>query len=254
MFWRKEKSYSEAKFGVSYVLFDGEELIEASVRNIRQNVEYINVVYSPKSYYGYDGNPEIPNILRDLKNQGLIDEVIYFDHANARNKKERRKLEIEKRNIGLKEAIKNGINYFMTMDTDEFYDSFALKIAQEKIVRQKITHSYVHILNYGSYPTQRYDKRKWEYYVPFFSKIDKKSKLGKNAKTPCLTDSTRQVSDCKYSKYYVLEDIFMHHMSRVRKNMDNKYETRKAASDIDKDWLNDIEGFIKVPNYFDINI
>lgn len=253
-FWRKKILNLNAKFGISYVLFDGEELFEASLKNVRPYVDYINVVYSPKSYYGYDGNPQIPDILNDLENKKLIDEIIYFDHEVAQSKKKRRKLEVKKRNIGLNAAKKRGINYFMTMDTDEFYDPFAFKKAQEKIVTENITHSYVHILNYGSKPTQRYDKRKYEYYVPFFSKINRKSELGRNSKTPCLTDSTRQISDCRQSKYYVLEDIFMHHMSRVRKNVNFKYKTRKVTQDFDKGWLNDDEGFIEVPNYFDINV
>lgn len=242
------------KFGISYVLFDGEELFEASLRNVRPFVDYINVIYSPKSYYGFDGNPEIPNMLDTFVKNGLLDDIIVFEHKIIDSSEDRYRLEVEKRNLGLQIARKANVNYFMTMDTDEFYDQDAFKKAQQKIIANNITHSFVHILNYGSSPTRRYDKRKWEYYVPFFSKINSQSFLGENDKTPCLTDTTRQVSDCVSAKYYVLEDIFMHHMTRVRTDVNAKYITRKVSSDIDKDWINDEEGFVDVPNYFSIEV
>ena len=33
------------KLGVSYNLFDGEELLESSIKSIRDNVDYVSVVY-----------------------------------------------------------------------------------------------------------------------------------------------------------------------------------------------------------------
>ena len=38
------------KLGVSYNLFNGEELLEASIKSIRQNVDYINVIYQEYSW------------------------------------------------------------------------------------------------------------------------------------------------------------------------------------------------------------
>ena len=58
----------------------------------------------------------------------------------------RKQIEIEKRNFGLKDALNAGCNYFMTMDTDEFYDKEALISAKNKIKNNPIwTHTFVHI-------------------------------------------------------------------------------------------------------------
>ena len=39
------------KIGVSYNLFDGEELLESSIKSIRKNVDYISVVYQTISNF-----------------------------------------------------------------------------------------------------------------------------------------------------------------------------------------------------------
>jgi hypothetical protein len=119
-----------------------------------------------------------------------------------------------------------------------------------------ITHSYVHILNYGKNATLRSDIRKYEYFVPFFTKLNRRNiKLGSNRHSPCLADGTRQGLHYIGAKYYVLEDIFMHHMTRVRSNLYQKYETRVPVNGkFDEDWLDDPAGFIEVPNYFGINL
>ena len=40
------------KLGVSYNLFDGEELLEGSIKQIRSEVDYISVVYQEVSNFG----------------------------------------------------------------------------------------------------------------------------------------------------------------------------------------------------------
>ena len=240
------------KFGVSIILYDGEELLLPCLKSIRPHVDYVNVVYSLKSYTGVPGNPEIPNLLQKYKNMGLIDEIYEYKNVPQKNKQQQ---EIKKRMVGLNKAKLAHVNYFMFLDSDEFYDGFAVENAKKQIISNNITHSYVHILNYGKKPTQRYDRRKWEYYVPFFSRIHKWTKCGNNKKAPCLTDPTRQMVGIYFkSKHYVLENIFMHHMTRVRKNIDFKYKSRNVDPAIDDDWLSDESGFIECPNYFDIQI
>ncbi len=240
------------KFGIGIVLYDGEELLEQCLKFIRPHVDYINIVYSVTSYTGKQGNPELTSIVEKMKKKFSIDEVIEYKNIPNKTRSEQEKL---KRMVSLNMAKKAKINYFMFLDSDEFYDDSTIETAKQLIVKNKITHSYVHILNYGTEPTQRYDKRKWEYYVPFFSKINNFSICGNNKKAPCLCDPTRQILGIYLKqKHYVLENIFMHHMTRVRKNIMLKYTSRNVNPNIDSDWINDKDGFLTVPNYFDIHI
>ncbi len=205
------------KFGVSYSVFDGEELLEESIKSIRQQVDYVNVVYQFISWRGSACDANLLNLLQDLQQRKLIDELIFFEPDL---KKSPQINETEKRNIGLQAALKAGVNYFMTMDVDEFYRAEEVQRAKKIILEKQITHSYCPQIIYVS-STQRlleHDRS----YVPFFGKVDKFSKLGANEFAPCLSDPTRKLLERKCSKHYVLNGIAMHHFTKVRKDIDKK--------------------------------
>ena len=61
------------KLGVSYNIFDGEELLEGSIKQIRQHVDHISVVYQVVSNFGNPCNPELVPLLERLKSEGLVD-------------------------------------------------------------------------------------------------------------------------------------------------------------------------------------
>ena len=86
------------KIGVSYNLFDGEELLESSIKSIRNNVEYISVVYQTISNFGNECNEGLVPLLEELKSKGLIDELFEY---NPKVNKGGHYNEIKKRNLGL---------------------------------------------------------------------------------------------------------------------------------------------------------
>ena len=86
------------KIGVAYNFFDGEELLESSIKSIRNNVDYITVIYQQISNFGLNSKINIKDFLQDLVNKKLIDDFIEYKprvgaggHFN----------EIVKRNLGL---------------------------------------------------------------------------------------------------------------------------------------------------------
>lgn len=66
------------KLGISYNLFDGEELLEKSILSIRENVDYISVVFQMVSNLGDICNPNIKNQLIELKSKGLINDFYLY--------------------------------------------------------------------------------------------------------------------------------------------------------------------------------
>ena len=58
------------KIGISYNLFDGEELLESSIKSIRNNVEYVSVVYQTISNFGNPCNEGLVPLLESLKEKG----------------------------------------------------------------------------------------------------------------------------------------------------------------------------------------
>lgn len=194
-----KKLYKRLKWGVPYSVFDGEELLEASIKTIRKEVDYINVVYQLKSWFGNDANLNLYQYLKTLYDKGLIDELIEFKPNFSVNSNVN---EIKKRNLGLKHAKKQNINYFMTMDVDEFYIQSELKNAKSSIVKNKITHSFCDIVNYGISPNKRIISQTASY-IQFFTKIKRSSKLTtKNEKVITLVDPTRMFSHYFGAKYF----------------------------------------------------
>lgn len=218
----KNNSASKYKWGVSYSVFDGYELLESSIRSIRNHVDYVNVVYQKLSWYGVPADDGLLPCLYELQAQGLIDELIeYTANPNISAPVQ----EINKRNIGLSAAKRAGCNYFMTMDTDEFYIGSEFENAKQYIVRNEITHSFCNIVHYGLSPTDRLITATPSF-VQFMSKIGRFSKLGKNKNNICLIDPTRGLT--KYSMFgicgggdsqYFLSDIQMHHFTYFRKDV-----------------------------------
>ena len=141
------------KWGVSYSIFDGIELLEHSIKSIRNSCNYINVVYSNISWYGNKATWDILSILKDLQERKLIDEIIYYEPNLTLSASEN---ERKKRNLGLQFAKKAKVNYFMTMDADEFYLQDEVEKAKRYIVKNHITHSFCNIVNYSILPTQRF--------------------------------------------------------------------------------------------------
>ena len=206
-------------------MFDGEELLEPSLLNIRKQVDYINVVYSTQSWTGEYQNKGVVQVVQKLKDKGLIDEIIEFE---PNQKLSPVKNETAKRNLGLAYAKKAGVDYFMTMDGDEFYDESELVKTKGDIIEKGVTHSYCPIINYGTLPTKLLKSNPAFFAVPFFSKIKWFSKLGPRKKSIALVDPTRNMSDYFGAKYFFFCNIAMHHMSRVRKDLNLKF---KASTD-----------------------
>ena len=239
-----------ASWGVSYSVFDGEELLEDSLKTIRPHVDYINVVYQRHSWYGNPANPELVSILKQLQNQGLIDELIEYipNYKLGAGKQERLK-----RNLGLKYAKKHGVDYFMCMDTDEFYIAAEVINAKKRIITNGITHSFCHIVTYAT-PTQR--SLAPSYFVQFFSFIGPFSKLKWNKHNVTLVDPTRQLNHIMGAKYYVLPALEMHHMTGYRKNLIKKLQNssmacaRGTSENSYRDML--LENSVTVPNIFNI--
>ena len=201
-------------------------------------------------------NQNIEQVVFSLKDKGLVDEIIEYK-PNA--KINLQKNEITKRNIGLKYAKKAGVNYFMTMDTDEFYIKEELDKAQEFIIENNITHSFCPIINYGLTPFQR-SKEIAQYSVPFFFKVTKHNFLRNEKKRRiCISDPTRNSSYYLFARYFYLNNITMHHMSYIRKDLIKKLESSTANFNDETiknilESLNNNNNFFETDNIFNITV
>lgn len=222
------------KTAVSYSAFDGIELLEYSIKQIRDSVDYVNVIYQEKSFFGTKAKKEDLNTIKRLNSVGLIDDIQIFkpskyskDYSNKEINNAKR-LEREKRQMGLNMALSKGVDYWMSMDVDEFYITEEFDEVKREIIQNGYKRTACKIVDYHNKPIFRLKEleENGKFYVPFLTKVNASTEVGDNFDM-CNVDPTRGV---KTKAIGGLEKIFdenelkMHHMKTVRKNLYSKFE------------------------------
>jgi len=224
------------KLGIAYNIFDGEELLPYSLKNLRPFADYIVVVYQTTSNFGNE-NPKLKETLFKLKDEKLIDELIFYtpdffynndgslDLTNGRNN------ELKKRNLGLEACKVKKCNIFMCLDCDELYDHTQFGWALKEFIQKGYDTSFTQLLTYYKLPTMELNPPE-NYYAPLFYKIKKDTKFEfiSDDVCPVHIDYTRRIK-FKYSKIYTRQEIQMYHYSYVRNSLDSKIQNSSAQSD-----------------------
>lgn len=254
----KNKKNIKMKLGVSYNLFDGEELLEASIRSIRKSAYHINVIYQLVSNAGEKRSDNIENMLKTLKKCKLIDDFQIYDpdltqkaYINEKNK----------RLLGFKIAKKAGCSHFLSMDVDEFYHGHEIESAKCFIIKNKIEVSAVSIIEYVQKPEYQLlsnymfspnNKDSYVFYVPFITKINVSAKARSSKYFPCLVDPTRKINGLGKFYLFAKHEIAMHHMSTIRKDLHKKFRNSTISLTAPKsivDYFNDVKESILKFNF-----
>ncbi len=238
-----------------YNSFDGEELLEGSIKCIREHVDFVLVVSQKISNYGekYDGGYNLS------KSLNTIDLVIEYTPNLKLNGAAN---ETIKRNVGIEYAKHHGFEYFILLDNDEYYQDFG-KMKQD-FLSSSADGSVCRLWTFYKEPTLRLEEQE-NYFVPFIHKLHSKTKTGNNI-YPKYVDPTRRINT---SDVIVMQDP-MFHYSYVRKSIIRKLSNSSASPNISKniktileDYNNACEGYfvkdfnqklIKVDNIFGIEL
>jgi hypothetical protein len=219
------------KLGASYNLFDGEELLEGSIKQIRQHVDYVTVVYQTVSNFGNPCNSELVPLLDKLKSEGLIDEL--FEYKPKVNKGGHYN-EIEKRNIGLSLSQRAGCTHHMSMDSDEYYTPLEFQRLKSTIEEGGYDSSYCQMQTY--YKSWEYSLDPPEtYYVSLIFKIKQDSSYVLGVPSPVLVDPTRRMSPINKPLILTRDEIQMHHGSYIRNDIRTKLTNSSASVNFNKD-------------------
>ena len=214
------------RLGVSYNMFDGEELLEASITQIRMHVDFICIVYQEVSNFG-EKREDLKDFLQDLVVRGLVDKLYLYTPLEI-NTKQKLSLateyklrgernEIVKRNLGKEICTNLGkCTHHISLDCDEMFVSDEFAQAKEVIKKGDFDTSYVNFVNYYKKPTLRMtedDKFGYFAYISFIVKCDDR-KYGIGA-SPVILDPTRKLYTNKYH-IFNRDNIQMHHYCYLR--------------------------------------
>lgn len=213
------------RLGVSYNVFDGEELLEESITKIRDNVDFICVVYQNTSNFG-EFRDDLEPFLYDLKGRGLIDYLYLYNPKEIQGKHRGELNEVIKRNIGRDICVKvANCSHHITMDCDEIFVPDEFKWAKNQVIENDYDTTYVSYDNYyknrnliisqKSFMKETKQRTMNLGYMSFIVKCDERN-YGVGL-TPLILDPTRTI-DCKDFHIFNRRDIKMHHYSYIRKN------------------------------------
>ena len=216
----KDKIAPQMKLGAAYNVFDGEELLKDSIRSIKPNVDYVVIVYQTVSNFGNPAHPKLEARLKHLVSIGLVDELIKYELREFSNEEKVALCspitteiggpptvvatqffhELKKREIGRQACASRGCNYFMSMDTDEFYKTDELAYAKRKIIEDGLDGTACKMRFYFKEPTYEMLPFDEMNQVPLIYKIQEGSSLLLAHPYPCTVDPTRRMSGVK--KFY----------------------------------------------------
>lgn len=202
-----------------YSVYDGEELLPYSVKQIRPHVDAVVCTYQTTSNRGEHYEP--------VFKMSLFDAVMQYKPRATWPASENEK---EKRNVALQEAKKlfPKMTHFIFLDCDELYIPEEFAKAKVEVYELGVDASFCNIETYYSKPTLRLFPPE-TYFVPFICKYSNTSYLGHNRelwKRGIISDPTRTPVQVK--NYRLLQNR-MYHFSFVRKDISRKF--RNSSSD-----------------------
>lgn len=209
------------KLGICYMVFDGEELLEFSVKSIRQNVNHIAATYQTTSYFGNAADPSLFETMTRLKSEGLLDEIIHFEPDLSLPPKDN---ELALRNIGLEASRRAGCSHHISADVDEFYKSDQLEYAKRVMEEGNYNYSVVPIVTYYKEPTFRVTPDQ-NLVVSFIHPVHNEYTTSIPYPIfPFHMETTRRFTKVDNYKLFTRDEIEMHHMSYIRKDIRKKFK------------------------------
>jgi hypothetical protein len=229
------------RLGVAYNVFDGDEMLIHSIRNLRPMVDIIVLVVQQTSNFG-NTNPRLDKVVNDLITSDLVNYCYWYtpeikydengkiDVDNGLNN------ELNKRNIGLNICRANGCDAFMTIDCDELYDTEQFLWAKKDFDDGGYDTSFSQMRTFYKEPTLELCPPE-TYYAPLFYRIKKDTQFSFSFVNPYPVeiDPTRRIK-AGYSRIYTREEIEMYHYAYVRHNLRSKVDNSSSQmSDENKD-------------------
>lgn len=218
------------RLSAGYVVFDGLETLEGSIKSIRENVDHVLVSYQTKSWKGTKASDDLLPTLQGLQKKGLIDEIMEFTNfvtsplITPEQVMQAKSFETRKRQSLLQRSLELGATHYMSIDADEFYlrDQFA-----EAVKQIEMNDLHATAVRYINYVTPTLHQGYSQFRIPFIYKITRQSVHTARQRFFSGVDPTRGLDDPSYSRSRLFESdlISMHHMEMVRKDLHLKYDS-----------------------------
>ena len=209
-----------------YSVFDGEELLEGSIAQVRPHVDFVlccvqTVSYSGETYLGGKAAAD------SLKARGIVDQVAHYhplaDVSGQRN-------EIRKRFGAIQMASKAGFTHFFHIDCDEYFESDEFAAARKLVAESGADGSVVCSKTYFKRPDWELEGID-EAFFPFIHAIQANTACC-GSDYPFWCDPTRTVN--ARDVLVIPQDVAtQHHFSWVRRDVSSKVRNHSLSPTFD---------------------
>lgn len=210
------------KLAAIYNVFDGIELLYGSMKCMKDDVDLFIIVWQDVSNFG-----EKYDCIKDFKLPDFGCNIIFAKYEPTSINGTYN--EILKRNLGIQYAKEEDCTHFLHVDCDEYYDNF--NGAKQQYINSGAKGSVCKILTYFKKPTLRLEKED-NYYVPFIHELKSNTHAGAK-EYPFYVDPTRKINETDVQ----LLNVYMHHYSWIRKDIERKVRNSSAKKNIERSQL-----------------
>ena len=210
------------KLGAAYNVFDGEELLEYSIAAIREQVDFVCVVFQEVSNFGNPCAPTLLPTLAQLYQRGWVHKLARYtpvDKAGQPN-------EVAKRNMGLELCRREGCTHFIALDCDEVYAADQFAYAKRVIEESDYDASACQMITYYKEPIYRLEPKE-DYYASMIYRIGEETKFQLNCDFPVLIDRARRIAS-RNVRVFTRDEVEMHHYAHVRRDIHSKLVNSSA--------------------------
>jgi len=200
------------KLCFAYTVFNGFELLQGSINQIKDHVDEIVICFQDVSNRG-NFNGEIENQIDQLEGVSIIKFVPDLKADTKTN-------ELNKHNLMIDAARHLHCTHIIVSATDHYYksDEFIQAIGLGQNYDSTFTSMYTYYKN----PTWQLLPIE-DYKMPFIMKIYPESKFVKSVRYPVLIDPSVKINTVGRFHVFSESQIMMHHYSMVRNNIEEKF-------------------------------
>lgn len=220
------------KIGLSYMVFEGEELLPFAIKPIRNSVDFISVIYQTTSYFGQKCNDQLLSNLQKIKE---IDSLVHYEPDLKLHVKEN---ELRLRNIGLNLSKKANCTHHIALDVDEFFTEDHINYVKNNM--EEYDSSLVYYKNYYKDPRWLIQPSQ-DQCVTFLHSVN--TEYANIKEYPYRIEITRRLKDIGKCRVFSYDEFCLHHMTYVRNDIRKKIEN--SSNWIKKDKEKFISNFDK---------
>ena len=211
------------KLAALYTVWNGLELLDQSIDQIYNEVDFIVICWQHTSNKGEYSNKVEPFVRRI---EGRKVYLVEFKPDFAVNTKEN---ERKKHNLMVEKAKKLGASHCFFSATDHFYKPKEFIKAKEYCKKNDFDVTFTAMYTYYKQVNWRLDPIE-DYFMPFICKLHPHTRVENVNGYPVRVDPSIKLNTCNSWHLFEQSEIMLHHYSMIRIDIDNKF--RNAAASI----------------------